>query len=133
MSLPDFIAGRTLWKHEGLLNRNWMDADPEDDDREPATEETANLVGSQVFADPHEHMPVLDIDFPAHLEPSTTPGHFHLYLNRAITWEQYMLLLAGLHLAGIIEEGFYMMSMKRGQSFVRVPGVKKLPGEEGSG
>lgn len=130
MSLPDFIASRTLWKSKGLLNRNWQEVSPEDDDRDPATAETANLVGSQTITG--LHMPVLDIDFPAHLEPSTTPGHFHLYLNRAMTWDDYLLLLAGLHLAGVIEEGFYLMTVKRGQSFVRLPGVKKLPGEEGS-
>jgi hypothetical protein len=128
--VPDFITDRTLWKSNGLLNLPWREDDGQDG-RTSAAPGEANLVGSQTTTDPPMHMPVLDIDFPAHLEPSTTPGHFHLYLNKAITWEKFRALLTTLRSVGIIEEGYYEMALKRGQTFVRYPGIKKLPGEEG--
>lgn len=129
--LPSFIRNRTLWKSEGPLSRAWKDV--EDTDRTPAEPGEANLVGSRTTDDDYMHMPVIDLDFPAHLEPSSTPGRFHLYLNKAIEWPKYLALLTTLYHADIIEEGFYEMSKARGQSYVRYPGVKKLPGEESSG
>jgi hypothetical protein len=108
----------------------------EDSDRLPSVPGEANLVGSLVDGTLGElswHMPVIDLDFDAHLEPSSTEGHFHLYLNRMMTWDRYAAFLKALYEARIIEQGFYEMSIARGQSYVRYPGVKKLPGEEGSG
>lgn len=129
--VPKFIRRRTLWKSNGPLGRNWKDVP--DTGREPSVPGEANLVGSGVKGLPGFHMPVIDIDFSAHLEPSSTEGHFHLYLNRTMVWETYAALLKALYDAGVIEEGFYEMSIARGQSFVRYPGVTKLPGEEASG
>lgn len=131
LSTPVFLRFRTLWKSAGPLNRNWRYG--ESNPRTPSVPGEANLVGSLLEGDTGYHMPVIDLDFDTHLEPSSTPGHFHLYLNRAISWEKYQALLEALYKAGIIEEGFYEMSIARGQSFVRYPGVKKLPGEEASG
>lgn len=71
------------------------------------------------------HKPVLDIDFPAQLIPSTTPGHFHLYLDKEITWEKYRALLRALADAGVIEQGYCDASIARGYSAVRLPWVPK--------
>lgn len=79
------------------------------------------------------HMPVLDIDFPAALVPSSTPGHYHLYLNRKMTWKQYRLLLWVLSVTGIIEQGFYAASVKRGYSAARLPWARKPAGEKKEG
>lgn len=65
------------------------------------------------------HMPALDLDFPCELRESS-PGRFHLYLNRAITWEKYQLLLLAFYNAGLIEAGFYHSSIARGASYLRV-------------
>ena len=93
-------------------------------------EAEANLVSSLT---PNErHAPVLDLDFPCQLVPSTTPGHFHLYLDKTVTWEQYRGLLDALFAAGLIEEGFHRMSLQRGATFVRKPGVMKEPGDSNS-
>lgn len=71
------------------------------------------------------HRPVLDIDFPAVLLPSTTPGHFHLFLDKEIAWSTYARLLSALSDAGIIEEGYEDASHNRKFSSVRLPWVKK--------
>lgn len=71
------------------------------------------------------HRPVLDIDFPAELIPSSTPGHFHLYLDKPMTWRKYEALLEALAKAGLIERGFANASIERGFSAARIPGIKK--------
>lgn len=72
------------------------------------------------------HKPVLDIDFDAKLIPSTTEGHFHLYLDKEIPWNKYVKLLSVLAEVGIIEEGFAKASINRGYSAVRLPWIEKV-------
>lgn len=71
------------------------------------------------------HRPVLDIDFPVHVIPSTTPGHYHLYLDIPMSWETYSELLIALAKAGVIEHGYESASKRRGFTAVRVPWVEK--------
>ena len=66
-----------------------------------------------------EHAPALDIDFEARLVPSSTPGHYHLFLNKKMSWRKYKRLLRALHKAGIIEYGFYRASLERKQTNLR--------------
>lgn len=62
---------------------------------------------------------------PARLVPSSTNGHFHLYLDRYLAWDDYRSFLEELENTGIIEAGFCDMAIERGQSMVRVPQLKK--------
>lgn len=102
-------------------------------DREPVESyEDANLISSELVGVEGYHAPVLDIDFEARLVPSTTEGHYHLYLDTAIPWEKYAALLDALAEAGVIEPGYAMASKARGASFVRKPEVKKQPGDANS-
>jgi hypothetical protein len=71
------------------------------------------------------HRPVLDIDFPAALIPSSTEGHFHRYLDKKLSTSQYMKLLDALAEAGIIEQGYASVSEARGYTSARLPWVKK--------
>ena len=128
---PKFIGWRKLWKHDGLLNIDWRKAGPTSITEETESYDEATLVGSD--GGYNYHMPVLDIDFEAALVASSTPGHYHLYLNKGMSWEKYAKLLEALYEAGIIQEGYYKMAIARGQTFVRRPGVYKKPGEGGSG
>lgn len=98
-------------------------------DRKPVSEEEANLVSSESATNPGLHLPVIDIDFPAKLVPSTTPGHFHLYLDRPVEWDKYLAVLNAMADAGLVEPGYASCSKARGASFVRKPGVKKQPGD----
>lgn len=71
------------------------------------------------------HRPVLDLDIEAKLVPSSTPGHFHLYLDKSMSWEDYCELLYVLAKVGIIEPGYASVSMARGYTAVRLPWIKK--------
>lgn len=98
------------------------------DDRTPMIGPLANLVSSRTLSG--KHKPILDLDFPLRLEPSTTEGHYHLYLDGPeISWWRYVALLTGLYLAGVIEMGFYVWSLRRGGTWVRKPGVTKTAEE----
>lgn len=72
------------------------------------------------------HSPVLDIDFAAQLIPSSTPGHFHLYLDGIeIEWEKYRQVLQTLGAAKILGAGYVYHSIQRGFSVVRLPHDRK--------
>lgn len=90
-------------------------------------EEKANAISSMIPDETDMHAPVLDIDFPAKLVPSSTPGHFHLYLDTKVPWPKYEKLLWALAEAGIIEQGYAQASVSYRATVVRKPGVKKAP------
>lgn len=76
------------------------------------------------------HALVIDIDHPAWLMPSTTPGHFHLYVDvpGGITNDKYATLLTALADAGVIEWGYASASIARGFTSVRLPWIRKEKG-----
>lgn len=76
------------------------------------------------------HALVLDIDHPAWLMPSTTPGHFHLYVDvpGGIPDDEYAALLDALATAGVIEWGYAGASKARGFTSVRLPWITKEKG-----
>lgn len=73
----------------------------------------------------HLHAPTLDIDVPCELLPSSQPGHYHLYIHKAITWSYYKKLLIALSECGIIEVGYKSASINRGFSSLRMVGDHK--------
>lgn len=92
-----------------------------------------NLIGSTVGADagpevsPEQsfyncegavHMPVLDIDHMCHLYESETPGHFHLYIDVPMTWDQYAGILKAFQEAGVLERGYVSASLSRRCTYV---------------
>ena len=79
----------------------------------------ANVITSMIADDLLRHKVVIDLDLPAKLVPSSTPGHFHLYIDHAMEAEAYFKLLRALSEAGIIEEGYYTASSDQGYSAVR--------------
>jgi hypothetical protein len=91
---------------------------------EPCAAADATIVTSEVRSTAL-HAPVLDVDMPCALVPSSTPGHFHLFIERGLTWHQYRRLLKALGRAGILEPDYVRASLQRRYSAVRVPWVKK--------
>lgn len=83
----------------------------------------ANLISSEVR--PDVHMPVIDCDFGIQAVASTTPGHYHLYVDQELTWDQYKALLDGFFKAGLIQQGWYRNAMNDKRSYVRLPHVRK--------
>ncbi len=112
---------RTFWHSSYLSHRNLLN-----DGRQQTDEEEANLVSS--LLEDGRHAPVIDLDFPIKIVPSSTNGHYHLYLEKPITWKQYRSLLRGFYKSGLIEWTAYIRGIQRGQTFVRKPGIaKSLP------
>lgn len=96
------------------------------DGREVVAEiDQAHVVNSRLAAWSHQHAPVLDIDFAAELVPSSTPGHFHLYLDTLMSWDQYVELLTVMEKVGILQPGYVAASIERGYTSVRLPWVTK--------
>jgi hypothetical protein len=94
----------------------------------------ANLISSLIDT-PHKlfqrgqkeplHAPAIDLDVPSHLVASSTPGHFHLYIDKPMPWSKYRKLLEVLRECDLIEEGFLRSSLDRRQSYLRLPHIKK--------
>lgn len=74
---------------------------------------------------PNYHWPVIDIDHVIHVEQSSTPGHSHLYIDKALTLEQYVTLLQAMCDVGLVEQGYVDATRKRRHGTLRLPGVFK--------
>lgn len=71
------------------------------------------------------HSVMLDIDKKCLLVPSSTSGHFHLYVDTVMPWRKYKRLLRALARADLIEPGYYKASVARKGTHLRLPWVKK--------
>jgi hypothetical protein len=91
----------------------------------------ANLIGS-LCSDGH-HMPALDIDLPCELVPSTTKGHFHLYIDKPMTYTAYKKLVEAFIEAGIVEPNILKYMEANGMTTLRPANVKKPKRAKSSG
>ena len=92
---------------------------------QPATEDKANLIGSDTGVSDF-HMPVLDVDrIPVRVVPSSTPGNSHLYIDLPMHWSQYARLIEVMGKVGILEPGYVAACLAEQGTFVRKPGVPK--------
>jgi len=89
----------------------------------PSSPEEANLISS--LCESGKHAPVIDIDVPISVFPSSQLGHNHLYIDKEITWNQYTRILKALAAAGIVEDGYLKASLAKGYSCVRPIGIIK--------
>lgn len=95
-------------------------------DRQVTTDvDKATVAISMSSEQPERHKLVIDLDLPAKLIESTTPGHYHLYVDKLIPTDKYFALLKALANAGLIEPGYLGASEARGYTAVRLPWVKK--------
>jgi hypothetical protein len=97
---------------------------PDDRIAVPEGDPSAVLVSSEL-ADSDLHAPALDIDFPCRLVPSSTDGHFHLFIDVEMTWDDYERLLAVLADVGVIEPGYHRVSAERRATHLRLPHIRK--------
>lgn len=132
------IERQTFWvdfaaKREGTVKGDVYDQRPVA--VEPAE---ANLVSSALvtptrlldigYAPTHydaRHAVALDLDVPARLVPSSTPGHSHLYIDVPMDWADYVTLLRLLAKVGIIEQKYAEASIRQGATYLRPEGVEK--------
>lgn len=76
------------------------------------------------------HRPVLDIDFEAKLIPSSTEGHYHLYIDKLIPTQAYFNLLDALAEVELIQPAVAKFARERGYSAVRLPWINKDSGRD---
>ncbi|MGZ4518789.1 MAG: hypothetical protein ACXVGB_00025 [Mycobacteriaceae bacterium] len=88
------------------------------------TEEHATVITSLSAAPDFYHLPTLDIDLPCELRESS-PGKYHLYIDKPMPWSQYRMLLDVLAQVGIIEQGYADASIEKRGSALRKPGTFK--------
>lgn len=138
----DLISKLKTYKVTDFKGEDYADID----DREAAPIFEANVVSSlrtdpkppattfdDILGDPWggrpvpeaDHALLIDLDVPAYLVPSSTPGNSHLYVDVRIPTGKYMELLNALANAGVIEHGYQKASQIRGASSLRLPWVKK--------
>lgn len=68
------------------------------------------------------HSPAIDIDgIEVKAVPSRSKGSYHLYIEHAMPWWKYRLLLRVMVLCGLVERGYYRASVAKGASFLRLP------------
>ena len=111
-----------------LANLDKKDYDEEGKERYTIVpEHEANLITSKVKSlYGNRHAPVLDIDVPHKLVPSSTEGHAHLYIDVECDWSDYVAFLRAAVKIGLIEYGYAEASITKGFSAVRKPGVTKI-------
>ena len=81
--------------------------------------------GPDAYAIKHTFM--VDIDHPCYLVPSTTEGHYHLYIDvpGGVGQEAFFGLLRAMVAAGIVEPGYAEASIEQGHTSLRPPWRKK--------
>lgn len=113
------------------VDEDWMESDYDSrrNDKLAEVPEAAHVVGSSLAKlkpdEEQHHRLLLDLDHPALLLDSSTPGHHHLYVDVEIGDVQWRELIQALAVAGVIEEGYAEASLERGHTDLRLPWVKK--------
>lgn len=112
------------------------DSDDKSNNRSSDREKVTSVDRANVMTSLHRedflgetHALVLDIDHDSWLMPSTTPGHYHLYVDVEIEPDKYWALLDALAEAGVIERGYAGASKQRGFTSVRLPWIEKVKGK----
>lgn len=113
-----------------MPSTNGGEADTPPHEREPGEYDGANVISSKI-AGTNRHTVVLDIDHPTYLLKSSTPGHYHLFIDvpGGVDGAAYEHLLKALAIAGVIEHGYRSSAIARGWSAVRLPWIKKTDEE----
>lgn len=100
--------------------------DQPEHDREVVTDlDVANVVSSPMSNGWGRHRVLLDLDVPAWLIDSSTPGHSHLYVDVGCSWPDYLQFLKAAERIGLIEPGYLAASEARGYTSLRLPWVRK--------
>jgi len=121
--------GRYFW--DGVEFPQYTDGSPADsrgEIHEARNLSVAKLLTSKVADE--THILALDIDMPVALVPSTTEGHYHLYIDHEMSTETYLDLVDALAKAGIVEDGYAHMARIRKMTRVRTPWTSKLFGRD---
>lgn len=72
-----------------------------------------------------QHLPIFDIDHSVLAWETSTPGHYHLIIDRPMSREDYEKLMRVLVEVGIVQEGYQRASLKRKAAWLRMPWIRK--------
>jgi hypothetical protein len=117
-------SGRRTYKYDTTLFTDDYGDTIERQHMAPTDLAESTLITSEVLGT-DKHKPCIDVDLPVRVYPSSTLGHFHLYIDKEMTWWQYRMLLRALVKAGVVEKGFYRASVARKATHLRLPWVRK--------
>jgi hypothetical protein len=136
---PAYQAKMTEAHRGAVRDFSYEEDDALDALQEPDWGHPYNLISS--LREDGLHSPALDIDSTqalaslfdwlseedvAVMVPSSTPDHWHAYMpSRVFTWPEYIYFLEEMKEHGVIEEGYHMASLKRRQTVLRPPHIKK--------
>lgn len=118
---PSFIENRLLaWFDEetvknvnSKVNEGWSENIPKESYRD------ASIVLSSL---PNgKHKPCIDLDLDCRLVPSRTEGHYHLYINKEVAWEDYLQMLRAMQRCGVVQKGFVDAAAYRKYTACRKP------------
>lgn len=62
----------------------------------------------------NDHYPVIDLDGPVRVVPSSTIGHYHLFIDKTCSWDDYIVFLKAAERIGLLEPGYVRASIARG-------------------
>lgn len=116
-------AGYSMWHAD--MPEGWVDRNLRERCVEVGSIEEANLLSSRGPNGLKLHQIAIDLDKPHFYVPSSTEGHAHLYITGRISWWRYVILLWALNLCGVIEKGYFVASLTRKMTMLRLPGAKK--------
>jgi hypothetical protein len=68
---------------------------------------------------------IFQLIVPAKLVPSSTEGHFHLYLETEMDWPDYLRLMRAMVEAGLLEKEWVDMNERRKMAMLRKVGYTK--------
>lgn len=95
----------------------------------------ANIISSLLKrgrrSNDRRHLIAIDVDHPTYLIPSSTPNHFHLYVDipGGVREEAYFDWLDASVKIGLVQAGYAKAARVRGHSDLRLPWVAKYPHE----
>lgn len=125
------LAGLSRWPHV-LRHSNGVahnlaipDYNNPSDEQLVTNASEANVVTSAIAGEPGYHTLMLDLDVPARLVPSSTPGHSHLYVDVRMSTRNLNKVLDALADAGVVERNYAKASRVRGYTALRLPWVTK--------
>lgn len=121
---PEFTnGGRKIGQMLTDYGDSKMPHNPDDVVVEEYTQ--SDLILSHIDDECTKHKPAIDIDMPVHVIESSTPGKSHLYIDKEMSWDDYLKLLRVMVEVGLVEEGYLGASEYRGYTTLRKPGNLK--------
>ena len=121
--LPKFVLNNHLAYMSSSSIPDYDNIDTPTDDLKRADMVTSKIDDDS--AGEPQHKIILDLDYEVQVIPSSTEGHFHLYLDKTLPWSKYEKLLTVLGDLEVVEPGYARAAKRRKYTSVRLPWVKK--------